>query len=145
MDLFFSFRVTGDRSAIPGPECGVCVQSEQSTRSPVCPSVWVDERGFIVLPQKEVGSRTGQRVTGRSERPEQGGKQSGQQQVLGLGSCCCTVTCAIKAFWFRWLVIMTKKSLGSSCSEYRATSLLGLLYAEGLCGFLWNLGCQSEG
>lgn len=68
MDLFFSFPVSGDRSAFPGPDCGVCVQSEQSVRSPVCPSVWADVRAFIVPPQKEVGSRTGQRVTGRSER-----------------------------------------------------------------------------
>lgn len=74
MGLFFSFPVTGDRSASRGLDCGVCVQSEQSVRSPVCPSVWVDVRGFIVLPQEEVGSRTGQRVTGRSERNRARGK-----------------------------------------------------------------------
>lgn len=74
MDLFFAFPVAGDRSALPGPDGGVCVQSEQSIGSPVCPSVWVDVRGFIVLPQKEVGSRTGQRVTGRSERSRTRGR-----------------------------------------------------------------------
>lgn len=40
---------------------------------------------------------------------------------------------------------MTDKNMGSSCREYRRTSLLGMLDAEGLSGFLWNLGWPSEG
>lgn len=67
--FFFLFPITLNRSVSPRLDCTVCVQSERSICSPVCPSVCVNVRGFIVLLlQKEVGSRTGHRVTGRSER-----------------------------------------------------------------------------
>lgn len=73
--VFFLFPFARNRSASPRLDRSVSVHSERSIRSPVCPSVWVDVRGFIVLLlQKEAGSRTGHRVTGRSERNRTRGK-----------------------------------------------------------------------
>lgn len=63
--FFFSCFLLLRTDRLPLVLIALCA-SEQSIHSSVCPSVCVDVRGFIVLLQSEVGSRTWQRVTWRN-------------------------------------------------------------------------------